>query len=166
MRKLIGSGHWTKVYKTSVDSVEIHSCDVIKEGIALYGSDNVHLPQLTRVAKEIYTSPFYHVLENYGKGLRRYKKLISYLDGHLSIGKEGYYRYIQAIENLQYIEISLRLALYELCEIGLMYNDIFSFEFPADNLAIHNGKLLLLDVLFISDNFMSSEEEDLYHDNN
>lgn len=148
--KLIGSGLFSKVYQLNEKQVLIKSTCSVKECLSLF-IDEKHFPKLERIDCEEYLCEYFpkvkslksELCENDYKVYQELRKLdthtINKYDGLDKCREE-----FKKIKNRSF-KTSLMNALDDLANYG---SDI-RFEISPRNVAVKNGKLILLDVFFM-----------------
>ncbi len=160
--KSIGKGTFTKCYLNSCgESVTLITCDPIKECIAngwfpeseLFPKVE-HVDYCERTDRNIYTMEYYPRT----KGLKSvldvdqwkiYQTLCKVYQGlsyHSNI-YEGYQKLYKAFESIQ--DQELREIMIDALDACSNYGSDVGFEISPRNVAVKNGKLILLDVFFM-----------------
>lgn len=160
--KLIGKGAFTKCYLNSCgESVTLITCDPIKECMAngwfpeseLFPKVE-HVDYCERTDQNIYTMEYYPKT----KGLKSvldtdqwkiYQTLRKVMDniGYCRNIDESYSKVYEAFETIG--DEDLREVMIEALEACTNYGSDVGFEISPRNVAVKNGKLILLDVFFM-----------------
>jgi hypothetical protein len=156
MKKFLGKGMFSTAYLLDSGMVEIHSSCNAKEGLTVFGNDNLHLPKIERIAERIYLMPYYRTACTYStlctedaKDLRTIRKAI---DNKYRYDNSGYIGMSLFVSKLD-IQDSLKEALEHLCCIMGNYHNQIGLEFYNRNMKVENGRLILLDVAYSLENY-------------
>lgn len=153
--KLIGRGAFTKAYLRAHDNkVILESSCPIKECMSLgWFPDSELFPKITRVESEVYEMEYYPKVSSLKNNLnpdqyKIYKDLRNLYNKHqwnsnpynsLSL----YYAEFEKLDNKE-----LALLMQEAIEGCSNYGSDIAFEISPRNVAVKNGKLILLDVFY------------------
>lgn len=151
--KLIGRGMFSRVYAENDSTVLINSCDPIKECLASWGlADSELFPTLERVEYGCYSSLFR--MKRYNKVRAPKQELESwdynvYLECRklMSMSYDDNYQFANCVKSLD-LDEETKGALVEGFESCMNYTNNVGFEISPRNIAVDNGKLILLDVFF------------------
>lgn len=150
---LIGKGAFTKAYlKANKKTVLLKSCCPMKEAMSLGYFPNSRLfPKLTRVDYETYELEYYPRVTSLKKALNPlhysyYQELRNIYKNDLIYGACNYDTWAKAFKTIknQYLRNTMLQAL----DGCTNYDYEIGFEISPRNVAVKNGKLILLDVFF------------------
>lgn len=148
--QLIGTGMFSKVYKMDEKRVFIKSVCYSKECLSLF-IDSPVFPKIKKVEYQEYICEYYPKVKSLkNELLPKYYEVYKELR-NLSIGYNinPHYTYnewrkqFKTVKNKQY-----RTALIDALEELTNYGTDICFEISPRNVAVKNGKLILLDVFF------------------
>ena len=154
--KLIGTGSFTKAYLRQSDNrVVLKSCCPIKECMSLGWFPTSRLfPKLTRTEHDTYVMKYYPKVSSLKNSLdpaqyKIYKDLRKVMNlgwGQSSNDYDSFSHWYKAFEKLENRKLSkVMCEAIEAC--GNCGSDI-GFEISPRNVAVNNGKLVLLDVFY------------------
>lgn len=151
MRKLIGKGAFTKAYLVD-NHVELDSCCPIKECMAWgWFPDSPLFPKIEWIEHGKYRMKYYPHVSSLKQNLdpdqwEIYKTLRNF--GYRSFANisEAMFEWIKIFETLENKELSATLI--KAIEACGNYGTDVGFEISPRNVAVDNGKLILLDVFF------------------
>lgn len=157
MKKLIGKGAFTKAYLLESGKVELHSCDPVKECMALCGFGDSYLwPSIEQVDNEVYTMDYLPKTPSLKNSLelRQYQlyTALRKLKPLLSFGLLREWEYLdhwrKQFESLPVEFEEEKQALLEAVYSLGNYGQDIQFEISPRNVRAVNGKLCLLDCFF------------------
>jgi hypothetical protein len=171
VKKLIGTGSFSKVYQISKNKVEIHSSDPVKECMSLGWFPNSRLfPRIKRTKilydqkYNIYESRLYEKVNAPKKQLKKshYKMYLELrkIDGAILPPRGN--RVNNLIEAIKKSNLSrhwkeiINNAIYSLSD----YGDDVVFEISPRNIAVSNGNLVLLDCFFMENSLFKHQIKD------
>lgn len=148
--KLIGKGLFSKVYQLNENQVFIKSECYVKECLSLF-TDAKHFPKLERIDYQEYVCEYYpkvkslksELCENDYKVYQELRKL----DTHTTNAYDGLDKCRSEFEKIT--NDSFRESLLEVLDDLSNYGSDIRFEISPRNVAVKDGKLILLDVFFI-----------------
>lgn len=151
--KLIGRGLFSKVWRLNGSQVLVKSVCHVKECISMqwHNSENI-CPDITRIDDQTYTIEYFDKVSSLKDNLKAshyeiYKNLKSLSVGYVPNKHnlfDAWYKQFKTIKNKRY-----RLALIDMLETLTNYGSDIEFEISPRNVAVKNGKLILLDVFFM-----------------
>ena len=155
--KLIGTGSFTKAYLRSTDNkVILKSCCPIKECMSMGWFPTSRLfPKITRVEHEKYEMKYYPKVSSLKNNLdpdqyKIYLTLRNVQNRFMCTGLNNkhdslsiYYKAFSKLENKR-----VSKAMCEAIEACGNYGSAIGFEISPRNVAVNNGKLVLLDVFY------------------
>lgn len=150
--KLIGKGLFSKCYQLSAKEVLIQTNDHVKECNALFMPYISFIPQIERVDDDLYVMEYYPKVTSLKNELRPkeyelYKELRS-LDIGYNVKSynlmDAWRGQFNTIKNKR-----IREGLNEALDCYGNYGTDICFEISPRNVAVKNGKLILLDCFFI-----------------
>ncbi len=153
--KLIGTGHWAKVYLLPCnDRVRIHSEDWAKEamGAGMYPEHRL-FAKVERVAPEVYEMRYFPRVRSLKNTLCSHDyKLYQILRGWLDRKSTGYYfDQIELCDNIisEYPEFTDEMeAIKGAFDALADYHERIGFEISPRNVAVDGDKLVLLDCFY------------------
>jgi hypothetical protein len=154
--KLIGQGLFSKCYLLDCGSkVLIKSSDKVKECSSLYGlADSALFPEIIRIDFEMYEMKYFPKVKSLKNSLdldqwRLYKELRSV--NSLFLGRDyDKPRYLYKQFNALNVAEDVKQALYDAVDSLQNYGYDINFEISPRNVAVENGKIILLDCFFFS----------------
>ena len=159
--KIIGKGAFSTVYRKSTDKVLIKSTDHVKECMSLGWFPTSRLfPKITQVGQDDVSDCKFYESKYYPK-FSSLKKELNSLDWEFYNILRGLERsYFGKGSNLSHWQKQFdtipskfkhkKLALLESLDALSNYGDDVCFEISPRNVAINNGRLILLDCFFFS----------------
>lgn len=153
--KQIGKGLFSKVYRLNENEVLIKSICQVKECISNEWHNSVDIfPELKRVEDETYICEYYDAVKSLKESLNPehyaiYKELRSLSVGYVKNPYDLYsewYKQFETLSNIEYKE-----ALLDMIDNLSNYGSQISFEISPRNVAVKEGRLILLDVFFMQD---------------
>ena len=155
--QLIGQGAFTKCYKMNANKVLLKSCDPVKEAMSLGLTPNSRIfPKVTYTScNNEYEMKYYSKVKSLKNSLdadqyELYKALrtVKLLNVIEVLSGRGYEILIKRFKALD-IKRSVKNALIGMVEGLLNYGTDICFEISPRNVAVNNGKLVLLDCFFM-----------------
>lgn len=151
--KLIGKGAFTKCYlKDCGEKVLLKTTDPIKECYSMGWIESDMFPVYERIDCGMYECEYYPRTKSLKNNLdpdqwAKYKAL-RYIGDHIVVHNryDGYRAYYEAFEGLE--DEELRDAMIDALDSVSNYSSEIGFEISPRNVAVKNGKLILLDVFF------------------
>lgn len=149
--KLIGKGLFSKVYQIDSNTVFIKTTDSVKECLSYVGG-NDYFPVIERTDEQgEYTCKYYYKVLSLKNSLdpdqyKLYQELRK-LDTHTTNMYDGYAKCYDAFETIS--DENLKECLHEVLAELSGYGSDIRFEISPRNVAVNNGKLVLLDVFFL-----------------
>jgi hypothetical protein len=161
MKKLIGKGAFTKAYLLDSGEVELQSIDPIKECMALWGFGDSRLwPEIERIecrtnGVQVFRMPYYDrpkSLKNnltpndysFYKDLRSLTRATGLLRGYQL--KQHWHDQFDSLKAKWPEHVA---ALHEVLDAIANYGEDICFEISPRNVAVKDGKLILLDCFFL-----------------
>lgn len=159
---LVGKGLFSKVYKLNEKQVLIKSCCNVKECISMEWHSSTVFPKLECTEYQTYVCEYYPKVKSLKESLKPLHYKIYLELKSLSIGYvDNFYDFadhwanaFSTITNKKY-----RLALQNMLECLRNYGSDISFEISPRNVAVKDGKLILLDVFFMISQHRSARDE-------
>lgn len=151
--KLIGKGLFSKVYRLDEKEVLIKSVCKVKECLSMGWHDSVNIfPEITRIDDQTYTMEYFEKVTSLKDCLSPahyeiYKNLKSLSVGHVPNKHnlyDAWYKEFKKVKNVRF-----RNALINMIETLSNYGSDIQFEISPRNVAVKNGKLILLDVFYM-----------------
>lgn len=152
--KLIGKGTFTKAYLRDDGKVQLHTSDPVKECQALWGfGDSELFPTVTRIDDEVYEMEYFPKVSSLKNNLTEYYYSLYKALRQLSVICENSYD----LYSRWYEEISRSIperfaeekeALLDALDSLADYGPDIAFEISPRNVAVKDGKLILLDCFF------------------
>jgi len=168
--QLIGKGSFTKVYKLSDKKVLVKSICYAKECLSDLGKVN-YFPQYKRIGDREYTCEYYPKVTSLKTSLQPkyyeiYKDLVNVFASIKYDGKDynNYFAVSEAFQNIK--NKSVKNILLEVLEDMSNYGSDVKFEISPRNVAVKNGKLILLDVFFFASQLRDVRKNGLNLTNN
>ena len=165
--KLIGKGMFTKCYQLSSNRVLLKSTDPIKEALWFGEVDNFRFPTLERRFDlesdvhdyRVYEMEYFPKMSSLKNNLDPSEWELYKLLHELDFAQAGFqpsqrHLKMEHTDNLQmlieesYLPTDIKELLLEVINVIQNYTDAIAFEISPRNVAIYNGKLILLDVFF------------------
>ena len=151
--KLIGKGCFTKCYRISHNKVRLISADPAKECAALgWGSNSRLFPRIKQIETEVYEMTYYPKVKSLKAALRPdHYKIYQALRNINVWPTKGDFAYLDELRK-QFNKLPKRVAkaLNEQIDGLLNYGTDVRFEISPRNVAVKNGKLILLDCFFFA----------------
>lgn len=159
--KLIGKGTFTKAYLQPDGKVLVKSPCPVKEILSLGWCGNARfLPKIERIDHEEYIMPLYEKPRKLKEALLpvEYKFYLALREMHSNCWGKGLFGIIDAIKNSK-LSPQRKKQMIEFAEgvANIGVEDI-RFEISPRNVAVKNGKLILLDVFFSSSKLRSTRK--------
>lgn len=149
--KLIGRGCFTKCYRIGRNKVRLISTDPAKECAALgWGSNSRLFPRIKRIEMEVYEMVYYPKVKSLKAALQPDQCKIYQALRNIYLGTcSGDSSYLDNLRK-QFNKLPRRVAraLNEQIDGLLNYGADIRFEISPRNVAVKNGKLILLDCFF------------------
>ena len=147
--ELIGKGLFSKVYKVNSKKVLIKSVCYSKECTSLF-INSMWFPKLERIELNEYLCEFYPKVASLKSSLKPkhyelYKELRK-INVYCHNDYDNYYKLREEFEKVS--NKSLRTALIDYLDDFAQYGTDIGFEISPRNVAVKNGRLILLDCFF------------------
>lgn len=148
---LIGKGTFSKVYRLNEKEVLIKSNDPVKECMALF-IDSFLLPKITRLDNNDYTMEYFAPVKSLKESLlpaqyELYKELRSLSVGCVNNSNNLYFEWRKQFETITNEDV--KEDLLQIMDCLADYGSDISFEISPRNVAVKDGKLVLLDCFFL-----------------
>lgn len=151
--KLIGKGCFTKCYRIGHNKVRLVSTDPAKECAALgWGSNSRLFPRIKRIETEVYEMEYFPKVKSLKAVLRPDQyELYRALRNINVLPTQGDFAYLDELRK-QFNKLPRRVAraLNEQIDGLLNYGEDIRFEIAPRNVAVKNGRLILLDCFFFA----------------
>jgi hypothetical protein len=152
--KLIGKGWFSKVYRLDQKNVLIESSDYVKECLSEFGLGSYLFPELERLDYQIYKGKYYEKVSSLKTSLKpsHYKIYSELRKLRVSVcWKKRQFGLADAWRE-EFKKVSnkkVRQSLMDAVDSLGNYGQDVNFEISPRNVAVDNGKLVLLDVFFL-----------------
>jgi hypothetical protein len=166
--KLIGKGAFSKCYQLDVNTVLIKSVCPIKECMALgYFPDSPLFPTIDRLEygdTSTYKMAYYPKTASLKKALDAdqyaiYKELLELFNTPIRIDLSKKTRYDSWREAFNKLSADLASVMLEALDACADYSSDVCFEISPRNVAVKNGKLVLMDCFFMMDKLQEIQAE-------
>lgn len=153
--KKIGQGLFSTVYRLNETQVLIKSTDYVKECLSMQWHDSEGIfPEIERVDNEFYTCKYYEPVKSLKNSLNDehyavYRELRDLSIGFIKNSHDNYFKWREQFQTVSNEEF--RYALINMIDNLTNYGTEISFEISPRNVAVENGRLILLDVFFFKD---------------
>lgn len=149
--QLIGKGIFSKVYRLNEHEVLIKSNDPVKECMALF-IDSFLVPKLNSLDNNDYTMEYFAPVKSLKESLfpdqyQLYKELRALSVGYVANSNDLYFEWCKQFETISNEDV--REDLLQVMGCLADYGSDISFEISPRNVAVKDGKLILLDCFFL-----------------